>query len=259
MEQFFRRQKREGASLISRQVFEGKERMGTSFQIAVDGPVAAGKGTVCRLVAERLGFLYVDTGAFYRCAAYLAHVHRIPFEDVHHIVSLVQKHEIDMRPPTEEEKDGRLTTVLLDGEDVSWKIRTETVSEGASIVASHKELRAELVRQQQAIAKKRDVIMEGRDITFRVLPEAQLKIFLTAVDTVRAQRRYQELLAKGQDVSFDDVYKDLLERDKRDMERDVDPLHVVPGAWVIDTSTLTIEQVVDLVVQKAKTLSKRAS
>ncbi len=94
--------------------------------------------------------------------------------------------------------------------------------------------------------------MEGRDITFRVLPDAQLKVFLTATDTVRSARRYQELLAKGQDVTLDDIYNDLLERDKRDMERDVDPLHIVPDAWVLDTSTLTIEQVVDLIVQRVK-------
>lgn len=228
----------------------------TSFQIAVDGPVAAGKGTVCRLVAERLKFLYVDTGAFYRCSALLAHLNNIPFDDEAAVVEVTKQHEIDMRPPSEDESDGRLTTVLLDGEDVSWKIRTETVSNGASAVASHKNLRAELVRQQQQIARKLDVIMEGRDITFRVLPDAQLKIFLTASDTVRAQRRYQELLAKGQDVAYDDIYTDLLERDRRDMERDVDPLHVVPDAWVLDTSELSIEEVVDLIVQKVKRMQE---
>lgn len=230
----------------------------TSFQIAVDGPVAAGKGTVCRLAAERLGFLYVDTGAFYRCSALLAHLHNIPFEDEESVVRVTKEHEIDMRPPSEDEKDGRLTTVLLDGEDVSWKIRTEVVSTGASIVASHKNLRAELVRQQQQIARKLDVIMEGRDITFRVLPQAQLKIFLTADDTVRAQRRYQELLAKGQDVAYDDIYTDLLKRDRRDMERDVDPLHIVPGAWVLDTSELSIEDVVNSIVQRVKSMRGEA-
>lgn len=229
-----------------------------SFQIAVDGPVAAGKGTVCRLVAERLDFLYVDTGAFYRCAALLALNHGVPFEDVGKIVDLVRTHEIDMRSPKEEERDGRLTTVLIDGKDVSWEIRTEKVSFGSSIVAGHKNLRAELVRQQQQIANKLNVIMEGRDITFRVLPDAQLKIYLTATDTVRAKRRYQELLAKGQDVVFDDIYVDLLARDKRDMDRDVDPLHIVPGAWVLDTSVLTIEQVVDLVVSRAKEMMQRS-
>ncbi len=222
----------------------------SSFQIAIDGPVAAGKGTVSRLIAKRLGFLYVDTGAMYRVSAYLAHTHSVPFADADAVLKLVQTHTISMRPPSDEENDGRQCTVLLDGEDVSWKIRTETISQGASVVASHKILRAELVRQQQSIAASQSVVMEGRDITFRVLPDAQIKIFLTATDLERARRRHMELLEKGQDVTFEAVHTDLLERDKRDMERDVDPLHVVPGAWVIDTSTLSIEDVVSMVVEK---------
>lgn len=228
--------------------------MNAPFQIAIDGPVAAGKGTVSRLIAKRLGFLYVDTGAMYRVAALLAHRASVPFENAQAVLDLVQKSVISMRPPKEDEADGRQCTVLLDGEDVSWKIRTETISAGASVVASHKVLRAELVRQQQAIAQSQSVVMEGRDITFRVLPEAQLKIFLTATDTERARRRHMELLEKGQDVTFEEIHSDLLERDKRDMERDVDPLHIVPGAWVIDTSTLTIEDVVEMVVSKVQSM-----
>lgn len=228
--------------------------MNDTFQIAIDGPVAAGKGTVSRLIAKRLHFLYVDTGAMYRVSAYLAYTNSIPFEDAQKVLEVVQKHTVSMRPPSQDENDGRQCTVLLDGEDVSWKIRTETISQGASIVASHKILRAELVRQQQQIASTQSVVMEGRDITFRVLPNAQLKIFLTASGTERARRRHMELLEKGQDVTFDDVYTDLLVRDKRDMERDVDPLHIVPGAWVIDTSSLSIEDVVTMVVSKVETL-----
>ncbi|PWU23781.1 (d)CMP kinase [Candidatus Cerribacteria bacterium 'Amazon FNV 2010 28 9'] len=224
------------------------------FQIAIDGPVAAGKGTVSRLIAQRLQFLYVDTGAMYRASALIALRANIPFAEEAKIVEEVKKHTIGMHAPTVEEQDGRLTTVLLDGEDVSWKIRTEQVSQGSSIVAAHKNLRAELVRQQQEIAKTQSVVMEGRDITFRVLPDAQLKIFLTATDTERARRRHIELLEKGQDVTFEQIHTDLLERDKRDMERDVDPLHIVPDAWVIDTSTLSIEQVVDLIVEKVHTV-----
>lgn len=226
--------------------------MNTPFQIAIDGPVAAGKGTVSRLIAKRLHFLYVDTGAMYRVSAYLAHTHSIPFENAAAVLDLVRAHTISMRPPVDDENDGRQCTVLLDGEDVSWKIRTETISQGSSIVASHKILRAELVRQQQLIAQTQSVVMEGRDITFRVLPDAQLKIFLTASGEERARRRHMELLEKGQDVKYEAVYTDLLTRDKRDMERDVDPLHIVPGAWVIDTSKLSIEEVVSTVVSKVE-------
>lgn len=229
------------------------------FQIAIDGPVAAGKGTVSRIVAQRLGFLYVDTGAMYRVAALLALRNSVEFSDDIKIVELVKHAVISMRPPTKEEQDGRLTTVLLDGEDVSWKIRTEEVSQGASIVSAHKSLRSELVRQQQEIAKSQSVIMEGRDITFRVLPEAQLKIFLTAFDTERARRRHLELLEKGQDVSYEQVYTDLLTRDRRDRERDVDPLHIVPEAWVLDTSGIPIESVVLMIVDKVRTMQEGES
>jgi len=225
-----------------------------SFQIAIDGPVAAGKGTVSRLVAQRLGFLYVDTGAMYRVACLLALRSSIPLEDEAAVVAEVKKHKIFMHTPKKGEQDGRLTTVLLDSEDVSWKIRTVEVSSGVPIVAAHKALRIELVKQQQEIARTQGVVMEGRDITFRVLPDAQLKIFLTATDRERAKRRYDELLEKGQDIALKQVHEDLLLRDKRDMERDVDPLHIVPGAWVIDTSKLSIEEVVDLIVTKAKQL-----
>ncbi len=230
--------------------------MSSIFQIAIDGPVAAGKGTVSRLVAKRLGFLYVDTGAMYRVSALLAHRNSIPFEDDTKVLKIVTQHKISMRPPTEEENDGRQCTVLLDGEDVSWSIRTPAVSMGASIVATHKVLRAELVRQQQEIAKTQSVVMEGRDITFRVLPDANLKIFLTAQDQERARRRHEELLGKGQDISYAQVYADLLNRDKRDMERDVDPLQMVPGAWVLDTTTLSIEAVVAAIVEKVELLQK---
>lgn len=228
--------------------------MPNTFQIAIDGPVAAGKGTVSRLVARRLGFLYVDTGAMYRVACLIAIRYTLALEDEAGIVEEVKRHAIVMRTPLPEEQDGRLTTVLLDGEDVSWKIRTIEVSNGVPIVAAHKALRAELVRQQQEIAKTQSVVMEGRDITFRVLPDADLKIFLTATDNERARRRHLELLEKGQDITYEQVHSDLLERDRRDMERDVDPLHIVPGAWVIDTSTLSIEEVVDLIVKKVESM-----
>ncbi|HSW89470.1 MAG TPA: (d)CMP kinase [Patescibacteria group bacterium] len=229
-----------------------------NFQIAIDGPVAAGKGTVSRLVAQRLGFLYVDTGAMYRVACLLALRANIPLEDETSVVQVVKQHKISMHTPTADEQDGRLTTVLIDNEDVSWKIRTVEVSRGVPIVAAHKALRIELVRQQQDIAKAQSVVMEGRDITFRVLPDADMKIFLTATDTERARRRHVELLAKGEDVTFEQVHADLLERDSRDMERDVDPLHVVEGAQVIDTSTLSIEEVVDLIVAHVKQKEKSA-
>lgn len=226
-----------------------------SFHIAIDGPVAAGKGTISRLAAQRLGFLYVDTGAMYRVTAFLGLENNVELTNEPELVKLIQAAKLEMRNPSEEEQDGRLTTVLLNREDVSWKIRTEEVSHGASVVAQHPTVRSELVSKQQEIAVGQNVIMEGRDITYRVLPEANLKIFLTASDIVRAKRRHLQLQTKGQDVSFEDVYKELLERDQRDMGRSADPLKIVDDAWVIDTSDLSIDQVVDLIVTKAEIMS----
>ena len=226
--------------------------MAQPFHIAIDGPVAAGKGTVSRLVADRLQFLYVDTGAMYRVVALVGQRNDVDLANEPALVELLKKTDIQMHNPTVEEKDGRLTTVLINGEDVSWAIRTEQVSKGASIVAAHPDVRKVLVEKQQIIAQAQDVVMEGRDITYRVLPNAQLKIYLTAGDTVRAKRRHMQLLTKGQDVPFQDVYTELLKRDAQDMSRKTDPLKITDDAWQIDTSDLAIEQVVELIVGKVQ-------
>jgi cytidylate kinase len=233
--------------------------MSRSFHIAIDGPVSAGKGTISRLVAQRLGFLYVDTGAMYRTTALLALQNEIPFDDEEKLVALLKQSSMQMRNPNEEEKDGRLTTVFLNDEDVSWKIRTEDVSSGSSQVAVLPKVREILVEKQQQIAQGQDVIMEGRDITYRVLPNAELKIYLTGSDVVRAKRRMMQLQTKGQDVSFDEVYEELAIRDQRDMSRATDPLKKVDDAWEIDTSDLSIEQVVDLIVAKVHVLQNTSS
>jgi len=220
------------------------------FHIAIDGPVAAGKGTVSRLVAQRLGYLYIDTGAMYRTVAYFAQENNISLEDEPALIKAIKTFTLDMRDPGDDEKDGRLTTIILNDEDISWKIRTEEVSRAVSTVAALAGVREILVQKQQLIANNKDVVMEGRDITYRVLPKAQLKIYLGASDIVRAKRRHMQLLTKGDDVSFDEVYSDLLRRDLHDSTRSVDPLRVTDDAWVIDSSDLSIEQVVDLIVAK---------
>jgi cytidylate kinase len=225
-----------------------------SFQIALDGPVAVGKSTIARLLAQRLGFLYVDTGAMYRATALLALRNDVPAADEDRVAQLLLHHQIRLATPEGEQEDGRKITVYLDGEDVSWAIRTEEVSQGASQVALHAKVRQELVKQQQAIAENTDVVMEGRDITFRVLPKAQLKIFLTANDATRAQWRHTELMERGQDISFEEVQAELKKRDKRDMTREVDPLHVTKDAWYLDRSGLNLEETLDLIEKRAKEL-----
>ena len=229
---------------------------GGTFQIAIDGPVAAGKGTVSKLVADKLGFLYVDTGAMYRVVAYLGLQNNIALTKENLLLPLVKQADIALRTPNKTEIDGRLTSVLLNNKDISWEIRTEEVSKGASIVATHPKIRNELVKKQQKIANQQNVVMEGRDITYKVLPSANLKIYLTANNTVRAKRRHYELLTKGIDIKFNEVYQELIKRDNRDKNRKVDPLQKVEGSWEIDTSDLSIQQVVNLITTKAKTLLK---
>ncbi|MBU0576807.1 (d)CMP kinase [Patescibacteria group bacterium] len=227
------------------------------FQIAIDGPVAAGCSTVARLVALRLGFLYIDTGAMYRTAALLTLRNNIDLNDEDKVAAIVEKAKIELLNPSESQQDGRLITVLLDSEDISWQIRTDEVSKNSAIVAQYPQLRKVLVSKQQAIAASHDVVMEGRDITFKVLPDADLKIFLTASETVRAKRRHLQEQSKGHDASYQQVYDEMLVRDKRDMERAIDPLQIVPDATVIDTSDLHIKQVVDIIEAKAVAIKNK--
>ncbi|MFH2118208.1 MAG: (d)CMP kinase [Candidatus Paceibacterota bacterium] len=220
------------------------------FHIAIDGPVAAGKGTVSKLIAHRLGFLYVDTGAMYRVTAYLAHQNKVAYDDEQKIVELLESSKMKMRTPDENEQDGRLITVFLDGEDISWKIRTEEISQGSSKVSVLSEVRKILVKKQQEIAYGQDVVMEGRDIGSRVLPEADLKIFLTANVRERAERRLLQLQLKGLDLDIQEVLREIEERDTRDMNRQTDPLKMMPDSWKLDATDLTIEQVVEKIVDK---------
>lgn len=192
----------------------------------------------------------------YRVAAMIAIKNGIDFNDVSKLVELIDQTEIKMHNPVDSEKDGRLTTVIANGEDVSWKIRTEDAGQGAAIVGQISEVRKVLVRKQQEISQTQNVVMEGRDITYRVLPNANLKIYLTGKDFVRANRRHIQLQSRGVDLSFNQVYMDLIHRDKVDMERDTDPLKIVEEAWVIDTTDLSIDQVVNLVVFKVKIMQE---
>ncbi len=232
--------------------------MSRSFQIAIDGPIAAGKGTISRLLAQKLGFLYVDTGAMYRATALLALRKNVDLADEDKVVALLEKSKLEMRNPLPpKELDGRLTTVLLDGEDVSWAIRTQKCSDGASKVATLAKLRRVLVAKQQEIASNQNVVMEGRDITFRVLPKANLKIFLTADVNSRATRRHMQYLTKGMNITLEEVIEEIKERDKRDMQRKTDPLQIVAEAWILDTSHLEIEEVVNLIIEKVKTIQQK--
>ena len=226
--------------------------MKKSFQIAIDGPVAAGKGTVSRLLAKRLGFLYVDTGAMYRVAALLSIREGVDPGDEDKITSLLSTALIELSRPEGDKKDSRLITVLLNDEDISWDIRTEKVGQVVPKIAQHPKVRKILVKKQQAIADNQDVVMEGRDITSVVLPEADLKIYLTGSDKVRARRRWLQQQSLGKDVTYEQILKTMRERDKLDMGRAESPLREVAGAVVIDTSGLNINQVVDKIEEEVE-------
>ncbi len=226
--------------------------MAKTFQIAIDGPVAAGKGTTAKLVAQRLGFLYVDTGAMYRSLTLYAQRAAITLIDESAVVGRLQKDvpKVDLRVPSESERDGRLCTVLLNGEDVSWKVRTEEVSRGVSIITQYAGVRDMITPLARTIAETQDVVMEGRDITSVVLPHADLLIYMDADPMERATRRHRELLMRGEDVTLEQVHADLVERDERDSHRQIAPLKKVPGAWILDTTGMTIDQVADKIVER---------
>lgn len=223
-----------------------------TYKIAIDGPVAAGKGTTAKLVAQRLGFLYVDTGAMYRALTLFTKNAGVNWDDEKAVVEVLKRDQpkVDLRVPMDSEKDGRLCTVLLNGEDVSWKIRTEEISHGVSVITQYAGVREMITPLARQIAENQDVVMEGRDITTVVLPDADLLIYMDADPMERAKRRHRELLMRGEDVSLERVYQDLLERDKRDTERKIAPLAKAPGAWILDTTGMTIDQVAELIVEK---------
>ena len=220
-----------------------------TFQIAIDGPVAAGKGTTAKLVAQRLGYLYVDTGAMYRALTLYTMQKKVNWANEAETVKLVEadKPNVELRVPEGETKDGRLCTVILNGEDVSWKVRTEEVSHAVSPVAQYLKIRDYVNVLARRMAETQNVVMEGRDITGVVLPDADLKIYMDADPMERAKRRHRELLMRGEDITIEQVYKELVERDERDMERN---LKKVPGVWILDTTGLTIDQVAAKIVER---------
>lgn len=240
--------------------------MDKHFQIAIDGPVGAGKSTVAKLVAERLGFLFIDTGAMYRATALgaLWQDQRSKIKDQNEnktnalsvwqsedlVSELVGELEIELKKPQGKEQDGRQVTVLLNGKDVSWEIRSDEIAEGASIVSQYPVVREVLVFKQQAMAHDNNVVMEGRDIGTRVLPKAQLKIYLDARVEERVKRKQGQLARLGSKQSKTDVREALVKRDKREMSRKTDPLRPADDAWIFDTTGLTVEQVVDRICRE---------
>ena len=213
------------------------------LSIAMDGPVGAGKSSIADAVAKRLGILHLDTGTMYRAAAVYCLDCGVDIDDREAVEKLVNGLVVDVTF----EEGHQLT--FADGRDVTRRLRTEATSMAASKIATYPGVRRAMVRAQQALAKTQSMLVDGRDICTVVLPNASVKIFLTASDTVRAQRRYLQLQEKGEQADFAEVLEDLRRRDRQDMERETDPLRIAEDAVVVDTSDMNFEESVEAVLK----------
>ncbi|MCO7176766.1 (d)CMP kinase [Sporolactobacillus kofuensis] len=216
------------------------------FQVAIDGPAAAGKSTVAKIAAKTLGYIYIDTGAMYRSLTYKALKTETDLNDGHLLKQLLDHTEIDLV----QEGDGQ--KVFVDHEDVTERIRYPEVSAHVSLVSSFEEVRVEMVSRQRKMAESCSVVMDGRDIGTHVLPNAQVKIFLIASVDERAIRRFREEERKGLQPSLESLKEAIALRDKKDMEREVSPLVKAEDAIALDTTSLSIDEVVEKILQLVK-------
>ncbi|MBQ6550813.1 MAG: (d)CMP kinase [Lachnospiraceae bacterium] len=207
------------------------------FDIAIDGPAGAGKSTIAKGIAKRMGFIYVDTGALYRAVGLYMLDKGIPTDDRDKVSAALPEITVDIEYENEEQQ------VLLLGKNVTPYLRTQEVGEAASVTSAYPEVRDKLLDLQRTLAEKYDVVMDGRDIGTVVLPDADLKIYLTADSRVRAKRRFDELKAKGGDPDFFEVLKEVEERDYRDSHRETAPLKQADDAVLLDSSRMSVEEV----------------
>lgn len=212
--------------------------MSKTISVAIDGPAGAGKSTIARLLAKELGFRYVDTGAIYRTVAYFFHLLGISPKDTDGVKRYIDELTVGIRYDEE-----GVQHMLMNGMDVTGDIRTQEIGQKASLISAHAEVREMLLDMQRDVAKQYNVVMDGRDIGTVVLPKADVKIFLTASPEVRARRRCDELLEKGQKAKYEDVLKEIIQRDYQDTHRDVAPLKMARDSVKLDASGLTIPQV----------------
>lgn len=213
-----------------------------SYSIAIDGPAGAGKSTIAKLIAKKKNYIYVDTGAMYRAMALFFLESGIAPDEQDKIGEACKDVDVTISYENGEQ------IVWLNGRNVNGLIRTEEVGKMASASSANKDVREKLVELQRALAEKESVVMDGRDIGTVVLPNANVKVYLTASSRVRAVRRYEELKAKGEDCDLEVIEKDIIERDYRDMNRDISPLKQAEDAVLLDSSDMTIEEVADAII-----------
>ena len=223
-----------------------------SMNIAIDGPAGAGKSTIAKRLAKKIGFIYVDTGAMYRAMAYYFLQHDIDAKDEKAIAAACPDVTVTITYENGEQQ------VILNGENVNGVIRNEEVGNMASSTSVYPVVREKLVELQRQLAKSADVIMDGRDIGTCVLPDAQVKIYLTASSATRAKRRFDELTEKGVSCDLAEIEKDIIDRDYRDMHRDTSPLCQAKDAVLVDSSEMNIDEVVDAIYQVYSKVKKEA-
>ena len=214
-----------------------------SHNVAIDGPAGAGKSTIAKRIARRLGYIYVDTGAMYRAMAYYLIQNQVDAADQEAIAAACQHADISICY-----QDGE-QVVLLNGENVNAYLRTEAVGNMASVSSVVPEVRKKLVELQQKLARETDVVMDGRDIGTVVLPDADVKVYLTASVETRAKRRFLELQEKGEPADLAKIAADIEDRDYRDMHRDISPLRQAEDATLVDSSDMTIDQGVERILE----------
>ena len=214
--------------------------MAKTYSIAIDGPAGAGKSTIAKALAKELGYRYVDTGAIYRTVAYFLDLWGVSPKDVDSVTRYIDELTVNI----EYDDDGK-QHMIMNGMDVTDEIRTQDISQKASLVSAHAVVRDVLLDMQRDVAKKYNVIMDGRDIGTVVLPRATVKIFLTASAEVRARRRTDELIAKGQNAEYNTILKEIQQRDYQDMNRPIAPLKQAKDAVLLDTSELDIQAVLE--------------
>ena len=216
------------------------------YNVAIDGPAGAGKSTIAKLVAKEKGYIYVDTGAMYRGLAIHFIKRGLKAEDIKGIVEACKDAEVSIV------YENDVQQIYLNGENVTTMLRTEEVGNMASKTSAIPAVREKLLELQRTLAREKDVIMDGRDIGTNILPSADVKIYLTASVETRATRRYKELLAKGENCVYEEIAQDIKERDERDMNREIAPLKQAEDAILVDSSEMTIEEVVKTICSYCK-------
>jgi cytidylate kinase len=218
--------------------------------IAIDGPAASGKSTLGRTLAEKLGYLFFDTGVMYRAVTWLALHRDMDLRDEVAITHLAESAQIDVRPPSKD--DGRACDVLIEGHDISWEVRSPEVDSHVSVISAYPGVRQALSAQQRRIGQRGRIVMVGRDIGTVVLPDADLKVYLDATAEERAKRRYQEIIERGEEASYQEILSKVIARDTIDSTRAVAPLRPAEDAVILDSDRLSADEVFECVLALCK-------